>query len=480
MSVLARVLAVLEPLEGWELVSLELPSPATLVARWRHAQGAHIDGTYDAAPGASGLLRFPHFQVRYTGQAEASLRGEVAQLLQETGAALEREWQHDFARTLSSSPLREGEGLLRGWSLRRFTEPRLDLERHPDSAEPTVVLGRPDGSTVTLEAAPSESRPSPTFTLSGASARSVSASPDGASDARGEVGANLGTDAADSALQAMRGPLRLRPAASAQGEQPGLVSIAAAMSAVSPRVSALQGATFETSALNLTLFVPFWAGVKPAMRWVTTPLERDRFVAWARGCGLVAVPGTHGLRDGSQLVYVARDPQLAEDIAAVDTAVLEKSMRREPSADAQRKLGLLLGFPRCCVDAFIAVLERGIDRAADGKPASEYFVCAQAAAKASRRFHPWLNDLSPRRPLRLIHFFPCRYDCEAALEYAGRVHGAMLRLTPRALPALEALRGRAVVGRDGSFGDVPPGVERLELEFAAQAQPVIGSAQRSP
>ncbi len=399
------LVAPLQSVPGWRLASADF-SAGVLRLGWASADGSEVTGFYEER-GAKAFLRFAHFTVRYEGRlATGARREDVAVLLQQTGEALERAWRGSLEATLAGEPARAevlDEAGFRAWlgrwpGLRAVEVPRLTLE------------GTPADAAVTLR-------------LEGGTARLTPGGVEG--------------DAA-SHVAALALALKLRP-----------------LGAAWP--TALSLATFETSALHLTLLVAFWSGFKPAMRWASTAQEQPAVLAWARRCGFFA-------EAGPGLTYIARTAELAKELAEVEARVFEKSARREPSSAEQARLGSLLGFPKCCVDGFVALLERGIDRAQDGRPASEYFVTAQAAAARSASFHPWLNDLSERRALRLVQFFPCRYDCPAAIAWAGAVREAMQRLTPRAVPALEGLAGTMRVGREGGFGAGARG-EVLELRF---------------
>src|SRR6185436_11363720 len=82
------------------------------------------------------------------------------------------------------------------------------------------------------------------------------------------------------------------------------------------------------------------------------------------------------------------------------------------------RLGLLLGYPRCCVEAW-ATLAVPHDNAAT----------IRASCERSRAFDPLLNNLS----LGLYHhiaWFPCRYDCEASRRLAEPVAADLAARAP--------------------------------------------------
>lgn len=153
------------------------------------------------------------------------------------------------------------------------------------------------------------------------------------------------------------------------------------------------------------------AGLKPLVRQLLPPSE----VAVARArwerLGLAVVeappslaPAGRGTADRGdrRVVYAARDVAVAREAAAVE------ARSRHDIA-----LGALLGYPRCCVEAFLEVPPprrnpQSIQRAwrrtvASGQPPA-----------------PRLNVLD----LSVFHYlswFPCSFDCEASRAYADRV-----------------------------------------------------------
>lgn len=111
-------------------------------------------------------------------------------------------------------------------------------------------------------------------------------------------------------------------------------------------------------------------------------------------------------------LYVARDPAAARRAAALQTD--------DPTRHATA-LGALFGYPPCCVAAFVA------QRTRNDNTLNRYLA---AYRTTSRGPWPWqLNDLD----LRLIAFYPCRYDCPGALAIARATVAAIGRRHP-ALP----------------------------------------------
>jgi hypothetical protein len=216
------------------------------------------------------------------------------------------------------------------------------------------------------------------------------------------------------------------------------------------------------------------AGVKPANRVSVEPrradevesrLRRDGF-AVARSAGAVKFPG----REPSTILYVAPDERKAMALAAAEARLLPSSDAKLPLDEEialHTRFGELLGFPRCCVAEFCNRLRRGITCRIDGGVADEDFVAAECAARASRRFLGRLNDLSPDRRARIVTFYPCRYDCPAASDYAAAVFAAAAKMDATAAAELRAaLLGEMHIGVDGTRGDAAaamPGSLRVDF-----------------
>jgi len=115
------------------------------------------------------------------------------------------------------------------------------------------------------------------------------------------------------------------------------------------------------------------------------------------------------------------------------------------------ELGRLLGYPRCCVDAFLARLVRGVTKRQSGEFAHEDFVAAEDAASRTEQPLGRLNNLLVDRRLRLVPFYPCRYDCHVACAYADRADALVRRIHAAAGEALAAALTTSVfVGADGA------------------------------
>jgi hypothetical protein len=125
-------------------------------------------------------------------------------------------------------------------------------------------------------------------------------------------------------------------------------------------------------------------------------------------------------------LYVARDAAAARRAVALQT-------EGDPTRDAA-ELGALMGYPRCCVDAFIAQPTRG------DNTRNRYLVAARTPT--GERAWPWqLNELH----VRLVPFFPCSYRCVAAVAFAEAALAALDAVHPGAVARLRAQLARPVL-----------------------------------
>lgn len=117
-----------------------------------------------------------------------------------------------------------------------------------------------------------------------------------------------------------------------------------------------------------------------------------------------------------------------------DRDLLTRAVRAEVSRtlDGARELGLLLGYPRCCVEAFV---EHATDRRA-------HRLWARALERtASGRLDARLNVLD-HAIFSYVSWFPCRFDCDASLRLADALaaivevrHPGFVSLIDRVLQA---------------------------------------------
>ena len=130
----------------------------------------------------------------------------------------------------------------------------------------------------------------------------------------------------------------------------------------------------------------------------------------------VDAPLAEAGRSGSErlLVLIGRDPQVIEEALSIERRLLG-GFGQEQAVRLSARLGRLLGYPDCCVDAFADLgTLRANARAIRG------------AAARTDRFEPLLNNLN----LNVFHYvswFPCRYDCPASLGRAERLDALLER-----------------------------------------------------
>ncbi len=209
----------------------------------------------------------------------------------------------------------------------------------------------------------------------------------------------------------------------------------------------------------------FDLGIKPAVRLAfSAPPPADVAASLtARGFSVeqTAEPFTFPGGRTRWVLYAARSPELATRLKAAE-ALAPPGLRTDPEARARshRALGELLGYPTCCVEAFIDCERRGVEVAADGARASERFVAAERAMARSRQLLGRLNTLRRDEGAALISFEPCAFDCEPAASLASAIFDALAESDADSAERLrERLLGEVAIERGG------PTDERLVLHF---------------
>lgn len=162
------------------------------------------------------------------------------------------------------------------------------------------------------------------------------------------------------------------------------------------------------------------AGLKPVIRQLLHEGElepaRARFLA--RGFAVEVAPTTHFYPDRRAL-FAGRDARRVQ--AAAEHELLE---------DADLAMGELLGYPRCCVEAYLEV----------APPRPNAPVLRAALARTRGRAHPRLNTLD-LSVFHFISFFPCSFRCERAASLATALAAALRPGHARFVQAIEQALG---------------------------------------
>ncbi|MBK9030457.1 MAG: hypothetical protein IPL61_03800 [Myxococcales bacterium] len=213
------------------------------------------------------------------------------------------------------------------------------------------------------------------------------------------------------------------------------------------------------------------AGLKPALRLQRAPRRALAEAAAARRRGfaveLTALPDR-------TIVYIAATPAAARALRALEAQALPgQPARAEVSFDPapHRGLGAALGFPTCCVEAFVARIARGADVLASGARAHEDFIAASEAATRSRRLDARANVFARDHVSGWLSHVPCAFDCAPSLAYADRVIAAYRAHDRAGADELIARLGQAVAidrtGRRTAPGEAAP--DACVLAFADPA-----------
>lgn len=206
------------------------------------------------------------------------------------------------------------------------------------------------------------------------------------------------------------------------------------------------------------------SGLKPACRNVADPEAADRLVEQARGSGLHAlvtkaedfVAGFCSRLDlpkATMIVHVARSEEAATATAEAERSMIESCRGgARATADQVRALGAALGYPACCIEAFIPVRDR-----------SNAEIGFHALRRTSGAGSRLLNNIIEERAL--VSHCPCRYDCAPSLRYARALFGELARVHPVGADELERGLGGLVVSlRDEGA-----------LQLSVTAPPAAGS-----
>lgn len=125
-----------------------------------------------------------------------------------------------------------------------------------------------------------------------------------------------------------------------------------------------------------------------------------------------------------QAIYISKDREKAERARALDRMAADSS-----GPDDARELGALLGYPRCCVEAFASLERRWPNR-----------IPLATAAQRSATFVPRLNSAALDR-FAWIAWFPCSFDCGDSQRIADAAAAALSAREPILVESIDALLG---------------------------------------
>jgi len=221
-------------------------------------------------------------------------------------------------------------------------------------------------------------------------------------------------------------------------------------------------------------WIAFAARLKPAIRRTADPADLDRVEAQLRASGgddvVVLRARETALLGGREqaVLYVARSQEHAEALREAEDGVLPGRGQAVDGRARHAAIGRLLGFPACCVEAFLVRLDRGVDRLEDGGVGglAEDYVALRSAwvADADARVNPLLMGVRAQ----LVSFYPCRYDCEVAVGLAEAVRAVVAARQPKTAASLMGLLSRPVaVAPDGARALLALDETRAVVERAA-------------
>lgn len=221
------------------------------------------------------------------------------------------------------------------------------------------------------------------------------------------------------------------------------------------------------------------AGIKPVIRLSTEAEDEVAFIDRYRRFGLVAcsADGTFINEDGThsrrlRLIYVARNLEVAERVRAVEAKTFVAYSDLEVRASEYRDLGVALGYPRCCVDAYVDRVVLDPESEMGGKDLTEPYVVARGAYSEAPAWQ--LNHLLFETGSALVSFTPCSYRCANAMAYATAVLDRARSVSPLAEPSLrKRLAVDLVVDRRGAR--VPVKIEGSKIVGAQPRRTKTGA-----
>jgi hypothetical protein len=228
--------------------------------------------------------------------------------------------------------------------------------------------------------------------------------------------------------------------------------------------------------MRTVAFAPEWvalcAGVKPALRLWRPRAAVAAAAAAATRRGFATVVADRD--DATAILYVAATPAAARALRDAEAMAppgqpVDSTRGFDPAPHLA--LGQALGYPRCCVEAYLARLARGVDRLPSGRRAHEDHVAAATAAAASAHLDPRCNVFDAEHTHGWLSHYPCRFDCGPSIAYADRVAAALTALAPAAAAALATALATPVAIEPDGRRRPPPSATALACVLAFADRP---------
>lgn len=142
-----------------------------------------------------------------------------------------------------------------------------------------------------------------------------------------------------------------------------------------------------------------------------------------------------------QIQYLAPDVEDAEAARAAELTINAGDPQTAP--DAHRKLAELLGYPKCCVDAFLQDMdERALPQWAG---VAENAFAMLRAARRSENLDRRLEFNTPVDDGCLVRHTPCRLDCAESLAQVQKIEDELEKIAPKRMSQKRKLRADGVL-----------------------------------
>lgn len=177
-------------------------------------------------------------------------------------------------------------------------------------------------------------------------------------------------------------------------------------------------------------------GLKPAIRAMAPRSRIGAMRAALEGVGLHVERRDREERVlGEACDVLCASPELgrAQALVLAERDLYDAHARgeREEEAKVAARIGELLGYPGCCIDAHVAVI-----RARTAESSDDFEMIRRAwVPRPAARLNVFLRAIAPA----FVPFEPCTFDCPRALAYANEIAAALGREDAPALARLDAL-----------------------------------------